>query len=276
ATAFLLVGLLFAAWIGGRNGRVAGLLFPLAFAALPVLYSLQYGQFHLTTLVLAIAAMLVFERNRNVIGGLLLGFAILSKLWPGVLMIWLAVRRQWWAHGYTTAACAVYTIAGYFVVGYEPFEAFIDYQLPRLADGRAFAFEEAWPELGPLVIADNQSLFGVVQKLGALGVPGMTKSLGATIQKLFGLFVVLVALSGGMGGPIANARVTGFEVADPRPGGWRLSHAPTYIALGINPVRFAREVGAIHYSRWRAEGLTIARHFGPQLADIMAKVMIGR
>jgi len=58
-----------ACWVGGRIGNVSLFLLPVLVLAFPTLYSLQFGQFHLATLVLSVAAMLLFERDRNVVGG---------------------------------------------------------------------------------------------------------------------------------------------------------------------------------------------------------------
>jgi hypothetical protein len=60
-TAFALVSLLLALWIKGRSGIVAAFLIPAMWISLPAMDSFQSGQFHLTTLVLAVAALLAAE-----------------------------------------------------------------------------------------------------------------------------------------------------------------------------------------------------------------------
>ncbi len=191
----LLLGLVggLASWIGGRTGRVALLLAPLVLSAFPVLHDLQYGQFHLASVMAAVAAMMAFDAGKHRIGGSLLAVAVLSKLFPGVLLFVLAAQRRWRELGWTAVAGAVITAAALLVVGTAPFTAFVAYHLPRLQSGAAFAFQDAWPELTPLMIADNQGVFGLVNKLAALGVSGLDGSAAAWINR--GYAVALAALA---------------------------------------------------------------------------------
>lgn len=173
-----------ARWVGGPAGRVALWLLPAALAALPVLYNFQYGQAHLATISLAVLALLAFDARRSARGGLLLAAAILTKLFPAVLLVGLAVRRRWRALGWTAAWGAALTFLAVTVFGVAPFAAFLGEHLPRLGSGAAFAFDEAWPELAPLVIADNHGIFGLARKLGA-GKPA-----AALLGRLFALALV--------------------------------------------------------------------------------------
>jgi hypothetical protein len=170
-----------ARWVGGTAGRVALWLLPAALAALPVLYNFQYGQAHLATISLSVLALLSFDSRRFARGGLMLAVAILTKLFPAVLLVGLAARRRWRALGWTAAAGAALTVLTLAVFGAAPFAAFFGEHLPRLGSGAAFAFDEAWPELAPLVVADNHGIFGLVRKLGA-GKPA-----AALLGKLFAL-----------------------------------------------------------------------------------------
>jgi hypothetical protein len=79
------------------------------------------------------------------------------------------------------------------VVGPGPFKAFFTYQIPALQDGSAFAFEKVWPDLRDLIIAGNQSPFAFVQKLDALGIPGMSLTLAKTTHLVYTLGVVIFA-----------------------------------------------------------------------------------
>src|SRR5262249_29881520 len=93
--AFLAVALALAAFIGGREGLIVGLLIPALVASIPFLVNLQFGQAHLFTLVLSMGALVAFQRGRAPLGGLLLGAAIVFKLFPGLLLVHLALRRRW-------------------------------------------------------------------------------------------------------------------------------------------------------------------------------------
>jgi hypothetical protein len=91
---FGLNGLLLAAglwivarWLDGPNTHRVLLLAPIFFGSLPVLATLQVGNFQIGVVVMSVLAMVAFHGERRAIGGALLAFAILSKLSPGVLGI---------------------------------------------------------------------------------------------------------------------------------------------------------------------------------------------
>lgn len=171
-------------WVGGRAGALASLLLPATLAAFPLLHNFQFGQFHLPAIALSLAALLCFSRRRFAIGGLLLATAVLAKIFPIVLVVLLACARRWKAVFATAAAGLAVTALTLTMLGPQPFVAFFQDHLPKLADGSAFAFDEAWPELAGLVLADNQGAFGLARKLGA------DKPLAGWINRLF-LIVVL-------------------------------------------------------------------------------------
>lgn len=176
-----------ARWVGGPAGRLALWLLPGVLTALPVLYNLQYGQAHLATIALAVLALLAFDARRFARGGLLLAAAILTKMFPAVLLVGLAVRRRWRALAWTAAWGAVLTAVTVAAFGTAPFTAFVGDHLPRLGSGAAFAFDEAWPELAPLVVADNHGVFGLARKLG-VGKPA-----AATISTSFAFLLAAAA-----------------------------------------------------------------------------------
>jgi hypothetical protein len=193
ATLFVSVALALALWVGRSEGRLAAWLVPLALIAFPTLHSLQYGQFHVSAIALSIAALLAFDRRRSALGGALLAAAVLAKLFPGLLVVALVGRRRWRDLAWTGAMAVVLTVVCFAVLGSAPFAAFVDYQLPRLADGSAFAFDQAWPEIRDLIVADNQGVRGLVIKLGALGLPGFDEATARTATRLFGLAALALA-----------------------------------------------------------------------------------
>jgi len=193
ATFFLAIAGWLTIWVGGRYGRVAALLLPAAISAFPTLYALQFGQFHITAIALGVAAMLAFETRRPALGGAFLAAATLSKIFPGALLVVLAFQRRWRELAWTTCALLALTLAAGVLVGPAPFVAFFDYHLPRLANGGAFAFGEAWPELSDLIVADNQGAYGFVQKLDALDLWDLDRTVAATVGRVFGLAVLAMA-----------------------------------------------------------------------------------
>lgn len=161
-------------------------LTPFALAAPAVVGTLQVGNVQLLFIAISAVAMLLFERRRYAAGGLLLGYAIASKLFPGVLLVFLLLRRDWRAVGWTVAAGAALTLTAFVDVGRIPFAAFL-HHLPKLVSGEAF------PGLfqpGPIAI--NASIPGVVFKLGLYGVPNM----GFAAARIVGWIYTLVLIGG--------------------------------------------------------------------------------
>ncbi len=187
-----------ASWVGGRRGLAAGLLTPVLLAAFPVLHNFQYGQFHFAAIALAVLALVLVARGRSAFGGALLAAAILSKLFPAIVLVPWLLQRRWAALGWTATASAVLSGLAFATLGSEVFTAFVDYHLPRLLDGRAFAFGEAWPELAGLVTAGNQGAHGIVHKLVALGVPGIDASMTRIAGALANLAVLAAAIAIGL------------------------------------------------------------------------------
>lgn len=66
-----------------------------------------------------------------------------------------------------------------------------DYHLPRLGSGTAFAFDEAFPELAEMVIADNQGVFGLVTKVG------LSKGVASAVGRTFTVGLLLLAAATG-------------------------------------------------------------------------------
>lgn len=200
STLFLGVAAWLAAWVAGRGRRqigvVAAYFLPLTLLAIPTLHSLQYGQVHLATLALAVAGLLCLDSGRRVAGGGLLAGAILAKIFPLVLLLPLAVQRRWRDLASVAVWGSAASLLALGVFGPAVFGSFFSYHLPRLGSGDAFAFGAAWPEVRDLVIAANHGAYGLVAKLGEMGVPGMTEFLASLVGKLyfFGVFVLAAAL----------------------------------------------------------------------------------
>lgn len=183
--ALLIAMLVVARWLGPVAGTRALLLLPLVWAALPTLSSLQKGNFQTMTIAGPIVAMVLFERRRFAAGGALLAFATVSKLFPGVLLVYLVARRQWRAAAWTAALAGGFVVLSIVDMGWAPIRAFLDH-LPRLVGGEAFpAFRN------PAAIAINMSVPGIVFKLKLFGVPDMS----FTAAKLVGWIYTLALLA---------------------------------------------------------------------------------
>jgi len=157
-----------------------------------MLHGFQFGQVHLSAIALAIGGMLAFDARRHGLGGFLLASAVLTKLFPAILLLPLLFGRRYRELAWTTGWSVALTILALGVLGPAPFTAFLEYQLPRLGNGAAFAFEQAWPEITDLVIADNQGVFGLGRKLGV----GATAA--GWIGRLYGLLLIGIGATAGL------------------------------------------------------------------------------
>jgi hypothetical protein len=142
---------------------------------------------------MAIGAMLWFAKGKYTLGGASLAFAMLSKVAPGILLVYLLAKRRWKEVGWTLAFCVAFSLVALIVIGTKPFIAFVNYQLPNIQSGTAFAFADVWPDYRDLIIAGNQSPFGFIFKLGALGLPGMTLSAANITHLIYTIMVVAMA-----------------------------------------------------------------------------------
>jgi hypothetical protein len=160
------------------------LLSPLVLAALPMFSALQKGNVQLVVVALSMLAMVLFERGRFAAGGALLAFAIASKLYPGLLVVYLLARRQWRALAWTAAFGVAFTAVTLIDLGWIQFAGFFGH-LPGLLGGEAFpAFRN------PAARAINFSVPGLVFKLGVLGIGNG----GFAASKVVGWLYTVVAL----------------------------------------------------------------------------------
>lgn len=182
----LLLGLVtLAARLGPVQGTRALLLSPFVWLALPTMSTLQKGNVQVIIVVAAILAMLLFEKRRDAAGGALLAFATASKLYPGLLVVYLLAQRRFRAAAWTAAwgvAIAAITLAAF---GWAPYAGFLDH-LPKLLSGESFpAFRN------PRAWAINLSIPGLLFKAGVFGASRPTFDQ----MKLIGTAWMVVALA---------------------------------------------------------------------------------
>ena len=142
-------------------------LTPYLLTAPSMIATLYMGNVQLMTIAVALGAMLLFERQRFAAGGLALGFVTAGKLFPGLLVFYLLLRREWRAAAWTTAWCVAFALASLAMYGVTPWIEFL-HEMPALLSGEAFAAFR-----NPDAIAVNQSVPGLVFKLKLAGVPHM-------------------------------------------------------------------------------------------------------
>jgi hypothetical protein len=175
---------------------------PAIWLAPPTLVGLQYGNFQTGVVSISVIAMAAFASRRTVAGATLLGFATLSKVFPGVLGAALIARQRWRAAGLTAIAALAIGLIALSVFGRKPFDDFFFYQLPAIASGSAFSFNNR-----PEWIPTNYGVYAAVAKLRLLGVPGMSQSTGYAVASAYGvlLLVFIVLLMGRAKGDQAKA-----------------------------------------------------------------------
>lgn len=191
-------------WVGDRDrfSRL-WLLLPVVLASPTVLSTLQIGNVHFLLVCLALLALVAFEGRQPWLGGLLLGFAICTKIFPSMLLVFLLGRRRYRDVLWTLGGIAVLTGVSMAVHGTQPYAAFFGYQLERLLSGDAFAFATT----APRAMLVNQSLLGGVHKLAALGADLEPASVARVVVWAYTALLVLLAWLGGRSarGPLAVA-----------------------------------------------------------------------
>jgi alpha-1,2-mannosyltransferase len=185
----LLLGLAtVAAFLGPGPGTRALLLSPFVFLATTTLSTLQKGNVQVIVVVMAMLAMVLFERRRPVTGGALLAFATASKIYPGLLVVSLLARRRWRAVGWTTVWGVGFVLLTLAAFGWAPYTAFLDH-LPRLLSGESFpAFRN------PRAMAINLSVPGLLFKAKLFGIEGATFELSRLVGSAYILIAVAVTV----------------------------------------------------------------------------------
>ncbi len=179
---------LLARWIGGSSGLLVLLLVPVVWLSPTTRLPLQIGNFQLTAFALTVLAMLAFDGGHVRAGGFALGFAAVSKVYPGMLGVLLIARRQWRAVGWTVAWSAAFTAAAWLMVGSAPFVDFFRYQWPRIESGQAFFWMEA-ADVAPI----NYGVHGLVIKLRFLGLPWTGHEAASRAAGLYAVLLLSLA-----------------------------------------------------------------------------------
>lgn len=182
----LLLAASLALFLAGRRGSllVTASCVLVAGAFHPVWHHLKIGQSSLLVLFLLALTMRLLLRGRDVGAGIALAGAILLKLTPGILLVFLAARRRWRALASAAAAMLVLSLLSGLVAGVEPQATYFGEMVPLLGAGTAF-----YP---------NQSLNGLITRLLGLGdYRKADLSLDLAAPRILGLAggLVVVALS---------------------------------------------------------------------------------
>jgi len=181
----ILIALLVISPLPGKIIGTRALMYsPLILAALPVQSMLQKGNIQSVIIALSMISMTLFAKRKIVTGALTLAYAIVSKIYPGLLVIYLIGRRQLKALTLIVMFGILLTLLSFFITGWQAYIAFF-HHLPGLLGGEAFpAFRN------PAAMGINFSIPGLIFKLKLFGVPGM----GFPASKLVGWIYTLIII----------------------------------------------------------------------------------
>lgn len=181
---------------------------PLIWCSLPVLTGLQMSNVQIIIIAISIIAMLMFAVTRP-IGGVLLAMSSVGKIFPGILAVYLLANKKFkeviWVAGFVIVLSMITII----VLGTNPFQSFIEYELPKLSSGEAFAV----PFSRAFAVARNMAPFGVPLKLAELGVPGMTLEVCRIVSSIHLLMVLILAIWSGRQQPRSNTEMISGWIA---------------------------------------------------------------
>jgi hypothetical protein len=186
-----------AVWIGGTIGGFALLGGLVALMTPTVLFSLQMGNFQTTAVALGAVALVLLATQRIKTGAPILAYVALSKIFPGVLVVYLLLARRWRAVAWTAASGVALLALTVAVLGTGPIADFVHHELPAISDGRAFPQSER-----PNVAASNQSIYGLTVRLRFLGGSWLDQPIGLKVASVYGLIVLALAALAGWKGRI--------------------------------------------------------------------------
>jgi hypothetical protein len=231
-----------ARWVGGRQGGVLAALTPVVWLSLPTLATLQIGNIHVLVLYVGGAgAMVLFHLRRDIFGGAALAFAIIAKVSPAILLVYLLVQRRWRPAVWTAVFGVLYSLATLAIFGWEPWRQFLsDGTWQRLASGEFHQFVLV-ERANQLV---NYSPFGLPYKANIMGWDiGDPVGPARVITNIYTLLLlILVAatavrihrrLSAGAEGPRVRAEQLAIWLAVLTLASFRAPFGPwVYIAVG--------------------------------------------
>ena len=181
-----------ARWIGGTPGSYAAAGGVLAFASPQFVYSLQQGNVQSTAMPAAAVGLVWLLRGRLASGSLVLAYFAVAKIFPGVLIVYLAAARRWRAIAVTAACGAAIVGITLLLFGPRPFADFLHHELPRISNGAAFPQSES-----PNGASANVSVDGQTVRLRVLGTAFLNQRRGLFVASIYGLLVILVAAAAG-------------------------------------------------------------------------------
>jgi|GEM_PF-293016 len=115
--------------------RYFALVIPIIFF-IPIVNNIFFGQAYLLLCSLLLEGFLAHQRRRLTLSSLLWGTAILLKLFPALLFLFLLFRRKYRALLYLSIACALLLTGSLLINGIHSWEYYIAHILPKVNNGQ--------------------------------------------------------------------------------------------------------------------------------------------
>jgi hypothetical protein len=186
-----------AIWIGGVAGAFSLLGGLVVVTAPTVLYSLQMGNFQSTAVALGVVALVLLVTKHVKTGAPILAYVAISKIFPGLLVVYLLLARQWRAVAWTALSGVALLVLTVAVFGTRPVTDFVNYEVPAISNGQAFPQSEQ-----PNVVASNTSIYGLTVRMRFLGASWLDQPVGLRVASVYGLIVLALAVLAGWKGRI--------------------------------------------------------------------------
>jgi hypothetical protein len=134
---YLVCGTILVRWLQERLGaRIALCAVAIVLGLMqPAFDAIAYGQVDVVLLLLVTVALLALQRGRPAIVGLAVALAALLKLYPLVLLLFLAARREWRAVVWTAAWLVALVAVAVAVMGWREHLIYASEVLPRIGGG---------------------------------------------------------------------------------------------------------------------------------------------
>jgi hypothetical protein len=155
---------------------LAILILPVVFY-IPIVNNLFFGQSYLLLCCLLLQGYMAFKRSRLALSSLLWGLAVLFKVFPGVLLIWLLLKKQFRAAIGLCIACGALLTLSLLINGWAAWKYYVFEILPKVNNGElnssfTFMFQSAFmllkrlfvydALLNPAPLTDSPLVFGIL------------------------------------------------------------------------------------------------------------------
>ena len=134
------------------------LILPVVFY-IPIVNNLFFGQSYLLLCCLLLQGYMAFKRDRLVLSSILWGVAVLFKIFPGVLLIWLLLKKRFRAAIGLCIACGTLLTLSLLINGWTVWKYYVLEILPKVNHGElnnsfTFMFQSAFMLLKRLFVYD--------------------------------------------------------------------------------------------------------------------------